>query len=58
MTAGQQLIFDEFESLQERAAYKEREALILQQQYQAKVRDAQELRDRAKALATQLGMTC
>lgn len=58
MTADQISLFDEYTNLSERAAYKEREAEVLQAQYQAKVRDAQQLRERAKVIATQLGLVC
>jgi len=58
MTSDQQATFDLFADLQERAAVKEREALVLHAQYNQKVKDAADLRARAKVLATELGMTC
>lgn len=57
MTADQQTLYDEFASLNERAAYKEREAVILQQQLTSKNAEASALRERAKAIAKQLGFT-
>lgn len=58
MTADQISLFDEYTNLSERAAYKEREAEVLLQQYNQKVADARALRDRAKIIADQLGIVC
>lgn len=58
MTESEISLFEEMRSLNERAATKEREAVILQQQYQSKTQEARTLRERAKAIATQLGVPC
>ena len=50
------ILVREAESLIERAARKEREALLLQQQATTLNTDARSLRDRAAAITTQLGI--
>ena len=57
MTDDEVVLFDEFKLLNERAAVAEREAQILQTQYQNKLTDASNLRTRAREIAKQLGLT-
>ncbi len=55
MTEDQTSQFDEFTSLNERAARAEREAVVLGQQLADKNAEAAALRARASAIAKQLG---
>lgn len=58
MTESEIATFELVRSLNERAAVAEREALVLQAQYNQKVKDAADLRARAKVHAAELGITC
>lgn len=58
MTESEIATFELVRSLNERAAVLEREALVLQAQYNQAVKDAADLRARAKVHAEELGITC
>lgn len=50
-------LLDEYQSLVERAATKERDAALLNTQATTKYNEARALKDRAKVIAVQLGIT-